>query len=57
MGVFDSVATIITDGVNATAQVLSTFTTGDNAGKIIGGVVVIIIVLVIVRYARKAGKV
>ena len=57
MGVFDSLATLVTDGVNATAQVLGTFTTGDNAGKILGGVVVVIVVLVIIRYARRAGRV
>jgi hypothetical protein len=57
MGTFDSVATIITDLANATLSVVSTVLTGDNAGTLISGVVVVAVVLIIVRFAEKhSGK-
>jgi hypothetical protein len=56
-GTFDSVATIITDLANATISVIKVILTGDNAGIIIGGVVVITVVMIIVHFAeRYSGK-
>jgi hypothetical protein len=57
VGTFDSVATIITDLANATISVVQVVLTGNNAGIIIGGVVVISVVMIIVRFAeRYSGK-
>jgi uncharacterized membrane protein YdbT with pleckstrin-like domain len=57
VGTFDTVATVITDLANASISVLRTVTTGDNAGVVIGAVVVVAVVLIIVRFAeRHSGK-